>query len=485
MSISGSMFNAYSGLVAAARSTEAVSNNVSNALTEGYGRREVDLVAATTGGRGTGVRVASVYRDIDQIAIADRRLAQAALGEQSVSAGAYIRLEGTIGIPGETGSLSDLVAGLEAALVSAQSRPDIQVRQQNVLYAANDLIAKVNQVSEASQDLRMEADSSIGSQVDLLNSSLAAIAELNLDIRSQYASGRNMNGLMDQRQVLVDQISEIIPIKIYPRDNGQIAVISAKGAMLLDGLAAEFGFTEVGLITAGMSIGSGALSGLTMNGKSISIEGSSSLISGGSLAAQFNLRDNLAPFASEQIDAFARNLIERFETSGLDASLAIGDPGLFTDEGQAFDATLEVGIAGRLAINALVDPDAGGELWRLRDGLGATVAGDEGDRTLLTAFIDVIELGQTPQSGQFSAGNSDLSDLAGDLVSLNSAARLDAEQAEIYAQSRFQELYLVELEGGVDTDQEMQKLLLIETAYAANARVISTIEEMLQTILEL
>jgi flagellar hook-associated protein 1 len=485
MSISGALFNAYSGLVAASRTAESVSNNVSNALTDGYGRRQVDLVAASTAGRGTGVRVASVLRDVDQIAIADRRLAQASAGGKSVNSGALARLESVIGIPGDAGSLSDLVTKFEGALLSAQSRPDSEVRLQNTLYAASDLVAQINEISNSTQKLRMDADKSIGDQINMLNKSLAGIAELNRNIRALTGRGNSPNGLIDQRQRLIDGISDIIPIKTYPRDKGEIAVFSAGGAVLIDGLPAEFGFSSAGLITPDMTLASGALSGLTLNDKPIAVSGNGSLVEGGTLSASFAVRDNSAPFASAQIDAFARNMMERFESSGLDSSLTAGDPGLFTDEGIALDVMNEVGLAGRLAVNAIVDPEAGGALWRLRDGLGAAAPGETGDRTLITGFLDVLTNAQVTNSGQFSASSLRLGALAGDLTALNSSTRLDAEQSEVFATTRFQELYLVELESGVDTDQEMQKLLLIETAYAANARVIATVDAMLQSLLEL
>ncbi|NOX72645.1 MAG: flagellar hook-associated protein FlgK [Alphaproteobacteria bacterium] len=485
MSISGALFNAYSGLVAAARTAEAVSNNVSNALTDGYGRRKIELVAASTAGRGTGVRVATVLRDVDLIAIADRRLAQATAGGKGVNAAALVRMETVIGIPGDGGSLSDLVTKFEGALLSAQSRPDSQVRLQNTLYAASDLVTQINNISNSTQQLRVDADKSIGNQVELLNKSLTEIAELNRSIRAFTGAGNSPNGLKDQRQRLIDGIADIIPIKTYPRDKGEIAVFSASGAVLLDGLPGEFGFAAAGLITPDMTLTSGALSGLTLNGKSIAISGRGSLIGGGTLSASFDVRDNAAPFASSQIDAFARNLMERFESSGLDASLSTGDAGLFTDAGAALVPADEVGLAGRLAINAAVDPNQGGALWRLRDGLGATAPGETGDRTLITGFIEALTGSQATNSGQFSAGAVSLGNLAGDLTALNASARLDAEQSEVFATSRFRELYLVELESGVDTDQEMQKLLLIETAYAANARVITTVDAMLQSLLEI
>ena len=60
-----------------------------------------------------------------------------------------------------------------------------------------------------------------------------------------------------------------------------------------------------------------------------------------------------------------------------------------------------------------------------------------------------------------------------------------AEGRQSFAVSQQDSLALMELENGVDTDQEMQKLMLIEHAYAANAKVISTVGEMLDAIMEL
>lgn len=485
MSISGTLFNAQSGLIASARIADSISQNVSNAMTEGFGRREVELSAASLNGRGSGVRVASVQRMADLIAIADRRLAQADTGRTDALSNMYSRLESVIGIPGETGSLSDQVSAFEAALAAAESRPDSAVRLQYVVYAARDLVGKTNQISDATQTIRVEADKSISNQVGTLNDTLAGVAELNRDILLQTAAGNNANGLMDQRQILVDRIAGIIPLKVYPREHDQIAITSAGGAVLLDGTAAEFAFTPVGQITPDMTLGTGALSGLELKGKPVEIGSGTGLLAAGALAAAFEIRDTLAPFASAQADAFARNLMERFEDPALDATLGIGDPGLFTDAGARFDTLNEVGIAGRLDLNNSVDPQSGGALWRIRDGLGATSPGNVGDNTMLAAFAGALTNEMSPASGQFSTGFSDLSELSGDLAALNSGSRLSAETAHAFAQSRFRELSLIEMESGVDMDQEMQKLLMVEQTYAANARVIATVDEMLRTLLEI
>ena len=52
MSISGSLSSALSGLTAASRAAEVVSNNVANAQTEGYGKREIELSSRILGGAG-------------------------------------------------------------------------------------------------------------------------------------------------------------------------------------------------------------------------------------------------------------------------------------------------------------------------------------------------------------------------------------------------------------------------------------------------
>lgn len=63
--------------------------------------------------------------------------------------------------------------------------------------------------------------------------------------------------------------------------------------------------------------------------------------------------------------------------------------------------------------------------------------------------------------------------------------RLTLDQALTFASARQSELVNLELENGVDTDAELQRLLLVEQAYGANARMIQTIDEMMQALLRI
>ena len=122
-----------------------------------------------------------------------------------------------------------------------------------------------------------------------------------------------------------------------------------------------------------MALTSGGLSGLTVNGNPVRTDSLRGALRGGSLSAQFEIRDELGVEAQAELDSVARDLIERFEDPALDPTLSPGDPGLFTDNGNAFDPLTEIGLSAWLRVNPDADPEQGGESWRLRDGLGEPV----------------------------------------------------------------------------------------------------------------
>lgn len=485
MTISGSLSSALSGLTAASRAAEIVSSNIANAMTEGYGRREVQLSARVVGASGQGVRINGVTRITNPIAIGDRRLAQASNGDKEAKAEFLRRLEGVIGSPDSPGSLSGRIAALDRSLISAAARPESEALLSQVADAARNVASHLASASTDIQAARSRADDQIQSQVTLVNTTLARIAALNTEIRSNSGAGRDASSLMDQRQQAIDQIASIIPLREIPREGGTIALYSTTGATLLEGRPAVFGFTPVGSISAQMTIGSGALSGLTLNGRAISVAGENSPIAGGSLAGNFAVRDELGVQAQDRLDAVARDLVERFQDPAVDPTLAVGDAGLFTDGGLAFDPGNEAGLSARLRMNAAADPRQGGQLWRLRDGMGAATPGEVGDSSLLTALGTALNAAREPVSGGFMTGARSFSVLAGDFVSAVSSGRLSAESEATFALGKAEALKTIELEEGVDTDAEMQKLLMIEQSYSANAKVIQMVGDMIQTLIGL
>lgn len=485
MSVTSALAGALSGLSATSRQAEILSSNVANATTSGYVRRQVSLGAAVLAGHGQGVQVLGITRDVDWQLLGERRIAQAGGGDREVRAAFLARVEQALGTPDSEGSLAVRVAAFDQALVEAAGRPDSQARLHGIATTAKSLMAGLATATRDIQTARATADRRIGEEVGKLNSTLAQLQELNVDLRSFTGAGRDVSALLDKRQQLVDQISAIVPVREIPRDLNQIALFTAGGAPLLEGSAAIIGFATTHTITPEMTQASGGLCGITINGKAYDTAGSASPILGGSLGALFAVRDELAVSAQGKLDATARDLVERFASPILDPTLAPGAPGLFTDAGTVFDPLDEMGLAGRLALNAAADPAQGGALFRLRDGLGAASEGPPGNSSLITALHAALTGVRPLSSTGFATGLRSFATLTGDLMGDASALRLSAQSEQSFASAKLTALTDLEAQNGIDTDQEMQELLVIEKNYAANAKVIQAVADMIDTLIRL
>lgn len=483
MTLSTAINSAFSGLTAAGRASGVVSENISNAMTPGYARRTLNL--HSHGDVAPGVRVGGITRHVDPGILSNRRAADAQFGNAKTISAYHSQIAGLIGTSADADSVFSRLSGFENSLISAVSRPDSVQRLDAVAFGANGLAVALNAASDGVQSARRDADKSIATQVDSLNRALKQVQDLNARITSVGASGGPAASFLDQRQILVDRINEIIPVNVVNRDHGQIALYSDGGAILLDGTAAQLGFEPTSTIVPEMTVENGALSGLSINGVDIRTSGKNGPLAGGTLSAQFEIRDELAISAQADLDSAARDLIERFQDPLVDATRGAGDPGLFTDGGLVFDVTNEIGLSGRIELNVLINPDEGGDSWRLRDGLGAPGPGAAGDATLLQTLGAALGAPRTPGSGNFGTGNLTAADITNSLLSSAAQNASTAEQTLSFASASQSEFQQIELANGVDTDAELSALLLIEQAYAANARMITVVDEMMQTILRI
>ena len=484
MSISGSLSNALSGLSAASRAAEVVSSNLANSMTEGYGRRSLELSSASGTSTG-GVRLDGIQRHIDPNTLADRRQADASYAGSDRLLSFAIGMEQLAGLPNDAGSLAGMIATFEASLASAANMPESQERLQLVSNNASNLAQGFNRISDGIQKSRMEADRNIDAMVSALNSNLSRVEGLNQEISSARVAGHETAALFDQRQSLIDEISKVVPVRLMPRDNDTVALYTHQGVALLDGSAATIEFTAANQITPYQSIEDDTLSGLFINGTQVRTGSENGAIGEGLLAAEFAIRDELSVKAQQNIDGLAEDMIGRFQDTGVDPTLAAGLPGLFTDRGAAFSGPDNTGLADRISLNAVVDMAQDAEVWRLRDGLGALTSGPVSESGLLQGLSDVMSAKMTLSSGNLSGQAGSAHEFATRLSSLNGGQRLSREQEVSFASTKLNILKDAELSDGVDSDAELQRLLLIEQSYAANARVIQTIDELMDTLLRL
>ncbi len=484
MSINVAMNSAVSGLTAAARGVQVASGNVANAMNEGYAPRSLQLGTAVLGGMGAGVRVLGVERQVDPVLTALVRQAGADRAGAEAGARFWTDFENAVGAPGDPFALAGRVAAFEAALVAAANRPDMDQRLAAVGTAAGAMVQEFDSLQRHVQQARLDADGAIARDVAELNDGLAHLARLNGDIVSMRASGEPPLALMDERQNLITRLSEIVPIREYNSPEGRSILYTDGGQLLLDVTPSVIGFTPSTAIEPGMTLAGGTLSGLTLNGKPVANPGNGGPFGGGRLAARFDVRDTQGVAAQTALDRMAADLIARFEAPGTDPS-APGGPGLFTDQGGPLDPAAPPGLAGRLALNPLVQPELGGHLWHLREGLGADPAGPRGpvgDATQINRWIEALQRPLAPAPGM---AETSFGDTVGRELSQISLTRQGFEDRASQTSARATELHERVLARGVDTDAEMQRLVLIEQAYAANARLIQVADQMLRRLMEI
>ncbi|MGB0959862.1 MAG: flagellar hook-associated protein FlgK [Halocynthiibacter sp.] len=479
MSISSSLSNAMSGLSAMARSVENVSSNLANANVDGYGRREL----VVTSDRFGGVQISAVQREVDLQVVEDRRKHDAYSAFHQQTSQFHAVIETAIGQPQEFGSLAQRVSDLDAALIQAESRPDLESRLDAVASAAKSLTIQVQNISQAVQSERGRADQQISEDVNALTMGLQKIKDLNHAIRVGSPSDVSTLSLLDQRQQVLDQLSHLVPMKTYARPEGEIAIYTETGTALLDGRVADIEFTAASGMTPYQSPTMG-LSNLVIDGDPVDFSRPNNPFSGGGIAAQFSIRDDLAVTAQAQIDSFAGNLIDRFQSASVDPSLGPADAGIFTDNQSQYVAINELGLSQRLELNALIDPQQGGSPTKIRTGLNVA-SGPLLDSTILTNLGESLRASVLPSSTTLGQTALSLSGLADIFVTDVSGQKEAGSSEHKYALQYRDSFKAEELAGGVDTDQEMQKLLLIENAYAANARVIQAADDMLQSLLRI
>lgn len=482
MSISSAIVSARSGLDVIGARADLVATNVANATTPGYVRRALSVSETILGSETAGVQVTSIDRSTNERLTSERRLLASDFAQAEILSASWSSLSQRIGEDVESSTLFQRLSSLDAALNDAALSPESTTHANQAVQSAKDLATEFNALSDLINQRRFQADQDIASSIEMVNASLIEVADLNSAIASVDRTSAQAAALFDERGRVLDRIAEHLPIQTFERDSGAIDVLTNEGVYLVAGPARQIEFTPTNVMGTSFSLAGGELSGLTVDGVDMTPGANAAgAVSSGSLAALFTLRDSDLTTLQNQLDTMAQDLIDRFTDPAIDPTLNVGDPGLFLDA----DPTGGAGIAGRLQINALVDPAQGGAVWRLRDGLGAVTTGNPGDTTILSGLVgaldDVRTVSQPGLQGSYS-----MSDLIAQLGSLAGQQRIQNEAVRSSVTLQHDALKQAEAsETGVDIEQEMQDLLIIEQAYAANARVIEAASQMLNQLIDL
>ncbi len=489
MTLTSALSAANSGLATTARRADIAAGNIANAATPGYVRRTLNVGEIVLSGRGQGVRANGVERAQDLALTRERRQAGASAARADIIAQGSAELFRELGTPGDGYGLFATYQGVETALRELSVTPESTALQNAGVNALGALALEFNELFSIGQNQRITADNAIARTVRDVNAGLHRIAGLNGQISGLGNRSGETAALEDERQRVLDDIAEILPIRIIAKEHGQIDIMTEQGVFLLAGSVQEINFTPAGVIAPGAVYDSntGALSGLSVAEQNLTPNTSGHFaVTGGTLAGLFSLRDQVAPDFLTGLDTLAADLLTRFSDNSLDPTKTIGEPGLFTDAGGSLDVNNIPGIAGRIRINAALDKSQGGLASNLRDGLGASGGGVVGNADILNNLLGAFTKSSNAPNGSGLLGEHTSVELAAGFSSIIGENRVNADAVATTALARAGVLADAELSlSGVDTDAEMQSLLFIEESYAANARVIQTISEMLDILMQI
>lgn len=309
-----------SGLHAAQKALDIIGNNIANAATEGYHRQEIDLRPADevyTNGQlaGQGVEFAGVRRQINQI------LEDEIQRQGSVIADLGKRLEILQTIESAFGELS--TEGLSTAIDEffeafdqLTLRPYDVNLQSTVLSSAETLSNQFRSLAQVVSNMEDMMYNEAISTVDRINILASQIAEMNKEVYAQKMRGNNINNTLDQRDLLVAELSELIGIRTVVRETGMVDITATDVSLVVGSTVLEL---EVGLEA---SEGNYKL-GLRPKGTQVY----DTNVSGGVLGGLFELKNELLHEISTKMNQLAQTIIS--ETNQLH-SQGVGSNGSFT-----------------------------------------------------------------------------------------------------------------------------------------------------------
>lgn len=462
---------ASNGLSAQQRALETISHNIANASTEGYSRQStqisatdpVKVASGRAGMLGTGAHATQISRQRNNFLDLQYRNQNTLLSESQTNQNMLSQIEGVFGEPSDNGlrmtmerfwtSWQDLSTNPESAAARGSVR-------ESALAMTNSLNSAYDNLQQLREDLNLQVKNSV-TDINILGKQIAG---LNEQIRNITIMGQSPNDLQDQRDLALDKLSGIVGTKYFEKEDGTVTVtIGGRVLVETDG-ARSFG-TEI-------EGAEGFVNVITASGSEMmpaELEGK--------LKSLLELRDKvLSPTVSggiiQKINEMANGLAEAVNTmhkSGYDLN---GDPGedfFASSDGATINAKnitisniLQNGNSGLNKIAAAKElPVATGDNRNVMDILSIKSSSilNGGTTTVDDYYKEIITtIGIQGQAANRMTNNQK------NLLSFVSGER--------------------ESNSGVNLDEEMADLIRFQHAYNASARVLSIMDNLLESLIK-
>ena len=447
MSDFNALYTALSALQASQAGIDTASHNISNVSTEGYTRQRVDVRTRRPhtlpfGQIGTGVEIVDITRARDAHLDARVRAGSAALAGLEIRSDVLGRLETVMNEP--HAGISTALTNLWSSFEEWSLDPPSGASRLSVLTGLENLVSEIHIVNEGWNATSAHAADELSARVDEVNALLRQVAELNQAVLESTSHTGTPNDLLDRRDAVLDRLSELAGVTVTPEKHGTVRV-SLNGMQLVG--ADRVSLLSVDTATAVITHDSG-------------VEIAASGILGG---YQTVITTDLPAFRA-QLDSFVEEL-----AAGLNTRHAAG----FHDGGPGGDLLSYVaGNAAETVTVAITDPS---QLAAAASPGPPVPAYDATNADFLAALqFDEIAAGGTATLDELF--RTAVIDVGGATAAAEAAA---ASQAAVQGSADLARLG----QHGVSLDEEMVELLHYQRAYEAAARVMTAIDEALDTLI--
>ncbi|MGZ4437604.1 MAG: flagellar hook-associated protein FlgK [Nocardioides sp.] len=426
---------------------DVASGNVANAQTPGYTRRQV--IGQATGapavpavwsrweGAGDGVQAGPVTRMVDPLLDARARTEHASSHFLGTRAASLVRFETTLGEPGDNGVAAAL-ASFKQGWHDVANNPGDEAARSQLIARGQTLADAVGSQARAVSTEWSDQRSRLDALGDEVNKAAAQLASLNTGLRTADNAGTDATNLLDQRDQLTLRLAELTgaQVKINPDSTVEVTVA---GQTLVSGNNAS-AFTVSG---------SPDLAGAAGSPVTVTVGGTQVDLTSGEVGGTMQVLGTDLPDYMTQLDSVVSTLASQVNTQHQAGKDLDGNPGAAFFSGTTA-ATLSVAITDPRQV-AAADPAKGALDASNADALAGLDMGAAAYRQLITRF------GVTVSSAKQVSANQDVV-----------AAQVDASRESL---------------SGVSVDEEMVNLLAAQRGYEGAARVLTTLDSVLDTLI--
>ncbi len=447
---------------------EVAGQNLANVNNPAYARQRVTIQTSPTvetgfGPQGTGadavaiVQIRSAMLDAQmqgELSVGGYWTAQqSALQYAQAGLGEFIDRTGGTGstADGTAQGLADELTGLFNAFQGVAASPTSLADRQLLLSRAGTLATRLNQTAERLGGLRDMLDASLQTDVGNANQLLSEISKLNNRIAdAEFSTGGTANDLRDLRQQKIEELARVVNIETSENANGTVN-ISIGGTQLvsdrqvldtLETYDAGGGQMLVRTVTAGTPL----------------------TLAGGSMQGTIEARDGALAALNGSLNTLAAQLITQVNTAHAAGFSLSGSTGadFFTGTDAATIAVNSALVADPSLVQA------------------AGVPGAVGDNTVALA------LGRLADSPIATLGSQTFNDAYGRIVG-DFGGALQNANTQLADHEAVKTLLTRQRDAvsGVSVDEEMTDLIRFQKAYEASAKLVATVNEMLETLLNM